>query len=153
MESLATKLYDMRKQEEQELERRRSETEEEKERRVQEEEVMRKREEERRKICQRKNEERRKEAAAAASKIPAHPPRWDAVLQKNGGVQPALVPMFNLSMNKNKQVLCKYIKEECPQDMHQGLLRFWGMWNATMLQEPVVFGPQEVASWMNQGAC
>ncbi|RLN11462.1 hypothetical protein C2845_PM09G04320 [Panicum miliaceum] len=72
LESLATKLYDMRKQEEQEMERHRSETEEE-ERRVQEEEVMRKREE-RRKLCQRKNNERMKEEAAAASKIPAYPP-------------------------------------------------------------------------------
>ncbi|CAL5051329.1 unnamed protein product [Urochloa decumbens] len=122
LENLARKLYSMRKQEDQEMERRRSETEEEKERRLQEEEVARRREEvmrkgeEWRKIRQRKEEERRREEAAAP-KLPAYPPRWDVVLGKIGGAQPAVVSIFNLSMNNKQQVLCKCIKEEGFQDI------------------------------------
>ncbi|CAN6172723.1 unnamed protein product [Urochloa humidicola] len=123
LENLARKLYDMRKQEDQEMERRRSETEEEKGRMLQEEEVahmreeaMRKQEEEWRNICQQKEEERRREEAAAP-KLPAYPPRWDVVFGKTGGSQPAVVSIFNLSMNNKQQVLCKCIKEEGFQDM------------------------------------
>lgn len=119
LENLARKLYDMRKQEDQEMERRQSETEEEKQRRLQEEEVMRKREEEVmckreeewRKMCQRKQEERRRELAVAR-KTPSYPPGWDVVLGKIGMSHPAGVSMFNLSMNNKNQVLCKRIKEE-----------------------------------------
>lgn len=117
LENLARKLYDMRKQEDQEMERRQSETEEEKQRRLQEEEVMRKREEEVmckreeewRKMCQRKQEERRRELAVAR-KTPSYPPGWDVVLGKIGMSHPAGVSMFNLSMNNKNQVLCKRIK-------------------------------------------
>lgn len=116
LENLARKLFDMRKQENQEMERRKSETEEEKERRLQEEEVIRKREVERRKMCVQKELQRRMEEAAAP-KPPVSPPVWDAVLGKNGGTQPAVVSMFNLSMNNGKQVLCKSIKEESLQEL------------------------------------
>jgi hypothetical protein len=151
LENLARKLFDMRKQEDQEMERRKSETEEEKERRLQEEEVIRKREVERRKMCVQKELQRRMEEAAAP-KPPVSPPVWDAVLGKNGGTQPAVVSMFNLSMNNGKQVLCKSIKEESLQEMlrrvenmtimsfpsqrhqlRQGLVRFWGSWKPTLL--------------------
>ncbi|CAN6221956.1 unnamed protein product [Urochloa humidicola] len=114
LEKLARKLYDMRMQEDQEMERRKCETEEEKERRLQEEQVMRKREEERRKICRRKYEERRREEAA---KPPAFPPVWDAVLGKVDRTQPAVVSIFNLTMNNKKEVLCKSIREEGLHDM------------------------------------
>ncbi|KAF8698070.1 hypothetical protein HU200_035583 [Digitaria exilis] len=124
LENLARKLYDMRKQEDQEMERRQSETEEEKERRLQEEEamskkeeeVMREREEEWKKMRKREEEERRRESAVARM-TPTYPPVWDLVLGKTGRTQPAVVSMFNLTMNSKNQVVCKCIKEEGLQDM------------------------------------
>nr|CAB3467197.1 unnamed protein product [Digitaria exilis] len=114
LENLARKLYEMRKQEDEEMDRRQSETEEEKERRLQEEEamhmkeeeMMREREEEWKKMRKREEEERRRESAVARM-TPTYPPVWDVVLGKTGRTLPAVVSMFNLTMNSKNQVVCK----------------------------------------------
>ncbi|OEL34218.1 hypothetical protein BAE44_0004761 [Dichanthelium oligosanthes] len=90
VENLVRKLYDMRKQEDQEMQRRQSETEEETERRLQEEVTRKQEEEDRRRICQRKKEERRREEEAAP-KSPVYSREWVAVLGKISGAQPAVV--------------------------------------------------------------
>ncbi|KAF8698072.1 hypothetical protein HU200_035585 [Digitaria exilis] len=124
VENLVKKLWDLRDEEEQEMEKRKSETEEEKERRLQEEEamhmkeeeMMREREEEWKKMRKREEEERRRESAVARM-TPTYPPVWDVVLGKTGRTLPAVVSMFNLTMNSKNQVVCKCIKEEGLQDM------------------------------------